>query len=295
MTVSSFPKRNEDSFFAQLLMHESSGNRNLYLFVEDEKRSYLYRKIIERRYSKKTSVFVYCNKSKSKVINNYHYWEKEHSKINNIMFIVDKDFSEWNSESDVNSPHFLQWKFYTIENYLIDKESSEFLLESVSHTLGQHEVEKKLQFNEWLEETYCSLENLFITYAIAHKYSLCENTSLTEYKYFDSSKCKVRIDSTVEYIESVKALCLEKGIDFMSEFNHIREYYLTKDRNKYHELIKGKYYLTYLIEYINKLGEGNKYNVDSAVATIISNINLDNFFELWEKLNKLSYGELASK
>ncbi|MBC9825388.1 DUF4435 domain-containing protein [Carnobacterium inhibens] len=294
MIENSLPIRNDDSVIAEFILWNSGNHdKKLNLFVEDENGHLTYSELLKRKYEDKFVFNIYSCKSRKFVMENYEIWKNKFNHIDNTLFLVDKDFSLWAGEEVADNRNLLTWKYFTLENYLINQDTAFFVM-NVLLPGKKIEAIKLLfpDFDSWLENQFSVLKPLFISFAVSHKYKLRKNTSLSPYIFFDEKSSNFNHEQITRYINEIEVECQSKGIDYLKESNEIENYYKTRENSGLHELIKGKYLLTYLIFEINKRAKREKPTLKvisekDVYFYFILKIPISVFSELWNKIENL--------
>lgn len=281
--MSSFPLRKENTVFAEIKLRHRSND--LFLFIEDEKSPHVYKKLISRLFDNKIKIGkVYPLKSKKNVIDKFHEWKEKDSRLNKCFFIVDKDFDYFKGEFVPVHSNLIELEYYTLENYLVTEEGAISLLETKFVEKEHEELKELLDWENWLGCTYQDFKNLFIVYAIAHKYDLERNTSESPYKYLIKNNYKVDLAQIDSYISKIKDICSSRhDINFEEEFNNIDNYFRGENGYRFDSLIKGKYIFAAMFKYLHHL-TGKKFDADLAIIIIAENITLGKLEFLRRKL-----------
>lgn len=281
--MSSIPKRKEKSILADILIRHNK--YDLFLFIEDEKMPHVYKKIISRLYNNDINIGkIYPMKSKKNVLDKFEKWRTNQSHLKKCFFIVDKDFDHFNGEFSPNHTNLIELEYYTIENYLISEPGVVALLQSKIFHLDEDEIYQMLDWDNWLDNIYDNLKRLFIVYAIANKYKLKENCSISPYRYLKKNSFEIDSVQVDEYIEEIRQTCVSRSdIDFNSEYAYIENYYNENGTYQYGKLIKGKYIYAALYKYLNHL-VGKKIDEDMGSLIIADNMSLADLSFLKRKL-----------
>ncbi len=243
-----------------------------------------YKKIIQRLFNNNISIGnIYSMKSKQNVLDIFGEWRSSASHLNKCYFIVDKDFDFLKGFFIPSDQNLIELEYYTIENYLISKAGTMALLQSKIFDKEEAELEDLLNWESWKRETYSSLKELFIVYAIANKFELAKNCSISPYVYLKKKSYLVDTNKVLEYINKIKELCSEANIDFDSEYQLVESYYKEGNGYKYNSLIKGKYIYAAMFKYLHHI-TGSKIDEDLATLIIADNISLDNLTFIKDKL-----------
>lgn len=300
MVQDSIPRRSDESIFAEFLLWNSGNCKDKFnLFVEDKNGVLTYSELLRRKYGEHFNFNVYPCMSRSSVLDKYEIWKRKYQKINNTLFLIDRDFSLWiDGESEENN-HLLIWAYFTMENYFINYESTIFLL----NVLMPHKsnFECKQLFNDyelWIRDLYVLLKPLFITFVISHINNLSKNTSLSPHIFYDQNANMINTQQIAYNIESVKSECQLKCIDYEEEYRRIESYYDSRPDGGFHELIKGKYLVTYLIYEVNARAkkESPKTKViseNNAYFYLVLKTPIETFNELWNKISYLKNANIS--
>jgi len=281
--MSSFPLRKEKSFFADVLLRHN--NYDLFLFIEDEKMPHVYKKLISRMFNNEINIGkIYSLKSKKNVLDKFHHWKESANSLNKCVFIVDKDFDHFKGKVVPNNSNLIELEYYTIENYLISKEGVVALLHSKIFNKEEEEIIQLLDWENWLINIYSSLKRLFIVYAIANKYDLKKNCSISPYRYLKKNTFEINIEETENYINEIKLICDGRAdFNFEEEYSEIDKYFYKNNTYKYEEMIKGKYLYAALFKYLHHLS-GELIDEDLGSLIIADNVLLDNLNFMKTKL-----------
>ncbi|KGL43578.1 hypothetical protein [Listeria newyorkensis] len=295
MRVNSLPIRDEDSLLAEMAIWNAGDKKQKFnLFVEDQNGDLAYSELLDRKYTGMFEVNIYRCLSRSAVIEKFLKWKSNSLDVENILFLVDKDFTIWSKDDDPVDKHFLRWGNFTFENYLIDKTPTIYALRSLLLSKSHHDIEPVFSdWSMWIENMYLELKDLFICFVISHKYELGKNTSLSPHKFYDSKKGKLCTQRINQEIENIKIRCTKKGFDFDTSFDDIEKYYLNRPLKGMHELVKGKYYYTYLIYEINNRAKMidtsiRPWTEKSAFFHFLVKTPIENFYELWDKIDGIA-------
>lgn len=291
--TNSFPLRENDSLLSEYIMWNSDKDANKFnLFVEDINSQYLYKEIFFKKYDETFSLNIYPCQSKHMVIKIFDEWKNKVSN-GNAIFIVDKDFSRWTSDNSPEHKNFFEWKYYTVENYFVNKEATLSLLNLYLQDIPfSIIVDIYNDWEEWLLKTFNRIKELFIFFIIAHKYRIGKGVSQSPYKFFDPKRNEFKEKIIQENITLIKEKCESHGIDWRKERVQILGFYNKFENKGIHEIVTGKYYLAYLFndiftrakEYNSKLKSvDNKF----ALGHFISKTPLESFTELYNKIDNI--------
>ncbi|WP_144525728.1 DUF4435 domain-containing protein [Bacillus pumilus] len=278
-----FPTRKENANLPEVMLRYSEND--LFLFIEDEKMGFIYKKLVDRLVDGKLKIGkIHSLKSKRNVLRTFNEWKKE-KYFDKCFFIVDKDFDHF---KDLEIPHhsnLIELEKYTLENYLVTKEGAISLLKLKVFNKEDYELEALLDWTNWISNINNSFKALFIVYAISFKYTLCKNTSISPGRYFKESTYEINNIEINKYIEQIKDLCESENIDFQEEYSKIEDFYNDVDGFNYSGLIKGKYLSFGLFKYLNKTFN-KKFDEEFSYYTMADNINLESLDFMKKKLFK---------
>ncbi|MEW4325877.1 DUF4435 domain-containing protein [Rossellomorea marisflavi] len=281
--VNALPKRKEESIFAEIKLKYR--NNDIFLFIEDEKMPEVYRKIITRLFKEIKIGNIYSLKSKKNVLDKFEDWLANNSQLEKCIFIVDRDFDHLKGKISPKHSNLIELESYTIENYLIGKEEAISLMKVKIFNLEHQQLEHLLDWEVWISYVFNSFKRLFIAYAIANKYEVCENCGISPHRYLVRNTDEINEDQIIDYIEELRKICeTTPGIEFEKEFKDIeRFFHLEHDEYDYHALIKGKYLFAALLKHLHHI-TGKKFDEDMSALIIADNISLKKFSFLKQKI-----------
>ncbi len=278
-----FPTRKENANLPEVMLRYSEND--LFLFIEDEKMGFIYKKLVDRLVDGKLKIGkIYSLKSKRNVLLTFNEWKKE-KYFDKCFFIVDKDFDHFKDLEIPDHSNLIELEKYTLENYLVTKEGAISLLKLKVFNKEDYELEALLDWTNWISNINDSFKALFIVYAIAFKYTLSQNTSISPGKYFKTGTYEINHNEIDKYIEKIKDICERENIDFQEEYLKINDFYNDNDGFNYSGLIKGKYLSFGLFKYLNKT-TNKKFDEELSYYTMADNINLESLAFMKKKLFK---------
>lgn len=267
---------------------------DIFLFIEDEKMRPVYNKIVERLVNGKLKIGkVYSLRSKKNVLEMFGKWKAEKSSLNKCFFIVDKDFDHFRHIEIPNHPNLIELEKFTLENYLVTKEGALSLLKLKVFDKEDYELESLLDWETWISYMYQSFKELFIVYAIAFKFTLEQNTSISPGRYFENGTYKIKQEEIKKYIQKIKEICYKKNINYEDEFSKIDDFYDVDGVYNYSGLIKGKYLAFGLFKYLHMKIIRKKLDEELSYYTMADNIDLEPLNFMKKKLLKESSQELV--
>lgn len=124
MTLLNYLKKSAKSptaVYTTFLQEYSKYDNSLHVFYEGKDDSSFYTNFIENQLPKRRRVFYYQAKNKNNVYQNYDKINWSAYSKKRILFFVDKDFADILKTSYPIDTNIFVTKFYSIENYLVDK------------------------------------------------------------------------------------------------------------------------------------------------------------------------------
>lgn len=226
-------------------------NNKFNIFVEDENKEYEYEKIFNRMFGNtaiiKNNIYgMGGKKNMEKLFEKYG----EYYKSVPLIYLVDGDFDVILEKRMIQNEHYIYLERYNIESYFFDKNE---IINYVSGKLQQcnYEVEQKLEYEKWENDTYNKLYDLFLLYTIS-KDLVPEAKIITNsaYKFLNKDTGYFYEGKINKYRED-----LSRKINNLNE--HIPEYekrFISKLNNDKKRLICGKYIFDGLFCYLQKKG-----------------------------------------
>ncbi|PSL42145.1 uncharacterized protein DUF4435 [Planomicrobium soli] len=276
--MSSLPVRKENAYLAEVIVKKNK--YDLFLFIEDEKLNIMYEIIIKKLFGTNLNVGkIFPMKNKPNVLQIFEEWKKIEEKTKNkIVFIVDKDFDHLIGEEVPHHTNLVELEFYTIENYLISKEGAVTLMKHRLHTYDPEELDEILNWEWWTSYTYEKFAELFISYAIAFKYDLGANCSISPYVYLNRETYGIKENKIEEYINNIKKLYSQKyQKEYSEEYEEVKEIFKNQNDLSYEQLISGKYLLESLITYISSITVNTIVDKDLIKTMLLNEYPNDNF------------------
>lgn len=279
----SFPTRKANSTFADIKLRHR--NYDFFLFIEDEKIPHVYKKIITRIFNGQVKIGkVFSMNSKKNVLEKFSEWMRSASDLKKCVFIVDKDFDHFKGEILPSHNNLIELEYYTIENYLVSKEGVISLIQSKIFGKEDDEIDELLDWENWIGQIYQGFKSLFIFYAIANKYELEKNCSISPYRYLKKGSYQINDEQVGLYISKIVEMCKKtERIDFEREYKNIDEYYNSEKGYQFDSLIKGKYIYAAMLKYINHI-TGHQFDEDLCNLILVDSIKLEKLEFMKRKL-----------
>ncbi|KAA6482230.1 DUF4435 domain-containing protein [Bacillus swezeyi] len=291
--MSAFPTRSKAAFLSEAILRYR--NYDIFLFIEDEKMREVYKKLVKRLVQDKLKyVKVFSLNSKQSVLEGFNKWRKNHPSHDKCFFIVDKDFDHFRGIEIPNHPNLIELEKFTLENYLVTKEGALALLKLKVFDKEDDELEALLDWETWISDMYQGFKELFIVYAIAFKFTLEQNTSISPGRYFENGAYKIKQEEIKKYIQKIKEICYKKNINYEDEFSKIYNFYDVDGVYNYSGLIKGKYLAFGLFKYLHMKIIRKKLDEELSYYTMADNIDLEPLNFMKKKLLKELSQELVS-
>lgn len=286
--MTSLPIRKERAYLAEVMIKRSK--YDLFIFVEDANLTYIYEKIIYKLFGDSITVGkIFSLKSKENVLNLFEEWLEVEEKLkNSSLFIVDRDFDHLLNKQVPQHPNLVELERYTLENYLISKKGALALMKHKINSYDNDDLEKLLDWDNWIDLIHNGFTDLFICYGIAHKYALKENSRLSPHKYFEDNTYTIKASEIDKYVNDL-TIIFETSLDkdFISEFQEIKTKFIKQDGSiSFDELIKGKYILAGLFRYLKHL-TGKKMDDEFAKSTLLDATSIKELSFLKSKVENI--------
>jgi len=252
--LNGIPTRKENAYLAEIVLKQEK--YDLFLFIEDEKLNVMYEIIVNKIFNKTVTIGkIFPMNSKKNVLLQFEKWKSiEKRTKNKVAFIVDRDYDHLKGEQVPNHNNLIQHEYYTIENYLISKEGAMSLMKHRMQSYDPEQLDEKLNWDWWMRYTFLEFEKLFLSYAVAFKYDLRSNCSISPHRYLANGGYQIIPEQIQSYIESVEELFSEKNdLSIGEAYQEVQEYFLNEGETNYHQLISGKYLVEALIKYVSSI------------------------------------------
>jgi len=166
------------------------------------------------------------------------------------IYLVDGDFDLVMKKEMIKDSNYIYLERYNIESYYID-ENAVLIFMAGKMKKEKKYISKQLGYNEWKENVYKSIRDLFINYMVAQANSI-ENVGTKEHRFFQEDGF-VNIDEINDYISKLK----DKVPNYEVEYNRYKNNFETILLGDDTRLVCGKYLLASLTKYLR-----NKLNVN---------------------------------
>lgn len=283
---SSFPNRSVNVKLAENILRKDSVE--LFVYIEDEKLCKVYEKIINRLTSiSPQNMKIEPLKSKKNVVEIFKQWLTNERVSSKSIFIVDRDFDHLKEIYIPNHNNLIELEYYTIENYLITSIGVTSLVQVKVHSKDKEEIISLLDYEKWLSEFYESFNILFMHFALAYKYELCENCGISPYRFLAKYSYQVDDNQIQQYISEIKKLCDQSNINYETEYLKIKREFEEDNQILYEKLIHGKYKFSSLLKYLNCIFK-EKFDEDFSKVTLADYIDLGEMDFITARVNAVS-------
>lgn len=271
--MNNIPKRAIGSSLADNLLRQS--NYDLFVYIEDEKLVAVYKKILHKILGGNFKIGkIYPMKSKKNVLKAFEQWKRTKIEPQKSIFIIDRDFDHLKGITVPDHSNLIELEYYTIENYLVSLEGAVNLIQIKIANYSENEIEEMLQWEIWEEKINEGFKDLFISYAIAYKYDIKQNCSISPYRYLKKNSFEIDEEQINRYIMELKNEFENYSCkDYDLEYKLIEKEFIENGSIQYEKLIKGKYKHSAMFKYINNIF-GEKFDEDLSNAILADNINL---------------------
>lgn len=284
--MSTIPQRAPKSTLADSLLRKDS--YDLFVYIEDEKLTAVYKKLISKIVDSSIRIRkIYTMKSKENVLTAFDKWKSLNDKLNKNVFIVDRDFDHLKGILVPNHPNLIELEYYTIENYLVTFEGVFNLIQVKASKFSDDEIIEMLEWGKWYDYINSGFKDLFISFAIAHKYGLLKNSSISPHRFLESNSYKINEDQVNKYINELKEMYEQKfSQDFEEEFKLVESHFIENGVLVYDKLIKGKYIHAAVFKYIHSIFD-KKFDEDLSNVILADNIDLSKMDFMKQKILNL--------
>lgn len=272
--------------YFKLKQKYSEKKNEVYIFVEDED-DYVFYSISIRQVYQKFKIIPFFQKGKKNVLKAYKEIDWSNFNKSKVLFFVDKDFDDLIKKTVAQHDNLFITKFYSIENYLVNTEVFEIILERIFKGVDSGVIsvfmEKISNAHKRFGNAISPIISLILIYRKADEHMDLNKINLSDYFYFDNFKFKrkrvlsesecnrIKQDQNTTPAERIKIThintlnsiiekCVEKPelYNFFKLIEIRRELSAIKEKKKY---IRGKYELWLLFEIIKEIGyESKKIN-----------------------------------
>jgi hypothetical protein len=271
LLTDSIPSYDEDYLDSQDIFFYQFNEIDFY--VEDVEQEELYKEILSKLLPFKIKQ-VFPLGGKLKVI--------EKAKVNNNVkrkiFLVDKDFDDLH-ESIVKIPNLFYLDKYSIENFLITKESFLAFLKDELPKKSIDELEKVLDFESLFELSIKELTKLFVSFFLIQKLGLpMENCSCSIDRFIkEKSDYEIDEQKCTEYLNEIQLYCDLFGLNIVvnEQMTNLLDKYKTVQEAEPH--IPGKHLLALFLKKTSELLRlGRMPNKDSLYFRLARNSTFNN-------------------
>ncbi|MFD2599041.1 DUF4435 domain-containing protein [Sphingobacterium corticis] len=220
------------------------------IYIEDTGEGYrkIFKELLNKALGKKFNIEqVFPLGNRSQVIDQCK--KNQESDGRKKVYIVDGDLHILNYETDDELKGLYVLPRYCIENYLFCENAINETADEEECEMDEDEIRSKIDFEYWLSENEQTLVDLFIIYAICHRYIPDEQTvGYKVSKLCSSNSGIVNPDKVMERKESLlsKLIPILGEEKLQQEINSIKER-INRDDRKLLKFVSGKDYLFPLI------------------------------------------------
>lgn len=217
--------------------------------------------------------------SKSNVKKVYEILEQKDSPTE-ALYVIDLDYSKFLKEDLIKDKKMLILNRYTLENYMISKQSAEIIF-SKKESITLEEASRKFGYDEWIRKMEMSYRRLIPIFLAIQSYEgdKIDNAGASPERFFLKETCEICEDKIQNYMLSAKEI-LENNLEKYSKY--IKK--IEEDKNV-ECAIPGKQLITLLRFELNKKIR-NKITKDDDLRIMLSD-NFDiEFKNIIEKLLK---------
>lgn len=155
--------------------------------------------------------------SKSNVKKVYEILEKKESPIE-ALYIIDLDYSKFLEEDLIQDKKMLILNRYTLENYMISKQSTEIIF-SKKESITLEEASRKFGYDEWIRKMDMSYRRLIPIFLAIQSYEGDKegNAGASSERFFSKETCEICEDKIKNYTSSVNKI-LENNSEKYSRY-----------------------------------------------------------------------------
>lgn len=169
------PKRTTAAKFAKSALYLEKNDVDIYIEDKEEGYEKIYSVLFSRVFEGKYKVGkVFPLGGRSEVENTFR--SNKSNILRPSIFVVDGDLNLLIDDESANEPGFYSLPFYCIENLLICENAIIEIIDQEDIHLDKSDLEAKFNFTEWKELNENLLTELFIEYALSHKFNRDEQT-----------------------------------------------------------------------------------------------------------------------
>lgn len=256
---------------------------NINVFVEDAGKEYEYETIFKRLFGKKykiTKILGVGGKENLKAsFHEFGTFNNDIPEIKNV-FLADGDFDRYICPEDmINNSHFIYLQSYNIENYFIDKVTSEKFTKGKLQC-SDKEIVEKIDFETWKTTIIQQAKKLFLVYCFIKKYHPTEaSVSRSPYLFLDNFTGLERAGCYESYWETILTLDA-KAPDRIAEIETIYDNIYSDNG---YNLICGKFLFESLYCHIRRI-TGKKFRKEDLRWDLVCNFNVTSLSYLKEKV-----------
>lgn len=244
------------------------------LYIEDSMGIGFYENYIDENlneYAEKITIKSAGSKENVKEV--YKILKSEH-KLSNSIYIVDLDYEKFLKKEKIEDHRFMYLEKYTLENYMISKESLKKIL-SKKCSVSLKEAEDIIDYDEWIskiESCYRALIPIFLTLQSLMDNKI-PNSGAGVGTFFKKGECEFCEEQMKKYWEKVEIK--------LTENSELYKYFIEKIKNdsQINIAIPGKQLLTLFRYELNKKIK-NKIMQDDDLKVMLSSYIGEDFLRL---------------
>lgn len=259
------------SVYTRFLQQYNFDNRDLHVFFEGKDDPSFYSNFIERYEKKNQRTFYYKANNKKSVYHNFSLLDWSKYEKRRVLFFVDKDFRDILNQKYPISSNIFETKFYSIENYLVNKSLFKRCLRDLL-TIDDDVVINKItkEFSVRLIQFHLEILPiiaLILYYRENQLQAQLNNIDLNKFFEFDTRvKRKKNIKKTLE-----KSMSTPIEAPWKEVLKYLKILVQIKECKIY---VRGKFELWFFVKFINSLPDVLNHHRNPGDPKIRLNVNL---------------------